>query len=141
MTTATKIFQTSKFGLPNLASVYLNPGRSACPPFLNKVYRWQKKPRILAKIYLEQFGKGYYFVFFRIYGQLLKTNVQKLHFCRAEQKTPWARFSKVRKLFGRISGDIIPFVSSQRRRLEARDFAVILIFILFTTYEKASFTE
>ena len=39
MTTATKIFQTSKFGLPNLASMYLNPGRSACPPFLNKVYR------------------------------------------------------------------------------------------------------
>ena len=26
------------FGLPNLASMYLNPGRSACPPFLNKVY-------------------------------------------------------------------------------------------------------
>ena len=38
MTTATKIFQTSMFGLPNLASMYLNPGRSACPPFLNKVY-------------------------------------------------------------------------------------------------------
>ena len=38
MTTATKIFQTSKFGLPNLASMYLNPGRSARSPFLNKVY-------------------------------------------------------------------------------------------------------
>ena len=39
MTAATKIFQTLKSGLPNLASMYLNPGRSACPPFLNKVYR------------------------------------------------------------------------------------------------------
>ena len=36
------------------------------------------------------------------------------------------RFSKVPKLFGRISGDIILFVSSKRRRLEARNFVVIL---------------
>ena len=50
---------------------------------------------------------------------------------------PGARFSKVPKLLGRISGDI----SSKGRRLEARNFAVILIFILFTTYEKTSFTE
>ena len=54
---------------------------------------------------------------------------------------PGACFSKVPKLFGRISGDIILFVSSKRRRLEARNFAVILIFIPFTTYEKTSFTE
>ena len=52
-----------------------------------------------------------------------------------------ACFSKVPKLFGRISGAIILFVSSKRRRLEARNFAVILIFIPFTTYEKTSFTE
>ena len=52
-----------------------------------------------------------------------------------------ARFSKVPKLFGRISGDIILFVSSKRRRLEARNFAVIFIFNPFTTYEKTSFTE
>ena len=52
-----------------------------------------------------------------------------------------ARFTKVPKPFGRISGDIILFVSSKRRRLEARNFAVILIFIPFTTYEKTSFTE
>ena len=52
-----------------------------------------------------------------------------------------ACFSKVPKLFGRISGDIILFVSSKRRRLEARNFAVIFIFILSTTYEKISFTE
>ena len=44
-------------------------------------------------------------------------------------------------LFGRISGDIILFVSSKRRRLEARNFAVIFIFIPFTTCEKTSFTE
>ena len=47
-----------------------------------------------------------------------------------------ARFSKDPKLFGRISVDIILFVSSKRRRLEARNFAVIFIFIPFTTYEK-----
>ena len=40
-----------------------------------------------------------------------------------------------------ISVDIILFVSSKRRRLEARNFAVIFIFIPFTTYEKTSFTE
>ena len=54
---------------------------------------------------------------------------------------PGACFSKVPQLFGRISGDIILFVSSKRRRLEARNFAVIFIFIHFTTYEKISFTE
>ena len=54
---------------------------------------------------------------------------------------PGACFSKVPKLFGRISVDIILFVSSKRRRLEARNFAVIFIFIPFTTREKISFTE
>ena len=57
------------------------------------------------------------------------------------RKNSGVRFSKVPKLFGRISGDTILFVSSKRRRLEARNFAVILIFIPFTTYEKTSFTE
>ena len=54
---------------------------------------------------------------------------------------PGACFSKVPKPFGRISGDIILFVSSKRRRLEPRNFAVIFIYIPFTTYEKTSFTE
>ena len=58
-----------------------------------------------------------------------------------EKWTPGACFSKVPKLFGRISGDTILFVSSKRRGLEARNFAVIFIFIHFTTYEKISFTE
>ena len=40
-----------------------------------------------------------------------------------------------------ILGYIILFVSSKRRRLEARNFAVILIYIPFTKYEKTSFTE
>ena len=40
-----------------------------------------------------------------------------------------------------FSGDIILFVSSKVRRLEARNFAVIFIFIPFTTYEKTSFAE
>ena len=52
-----------------------------------------------------------------------------------------ACFSKVPKLFGRFSGDIILFVSSKRRCSMSRNFAVILIFIPFTTYEKISFTE
>ena len=54
---------------------------------------------------------------------------------------PGACFSKVPKLFGRISCDIILYVSSKRRRLEARNFAVIFIFIPFTTHKKTSFTE
>ena len=54
---------------------------------------------------------------------------------------PGARFSKVLQLFGRISGDIILYVSSTRGRLEAENFAVISIFISFTTHEKTSFTE
>ena len=58
-----------------------------------------------------------------------------------EEKYPGARFSKVPRLFGRNSGDIILFVSSKRRRLEARNFAVILIFIPYTTYGQTSFTD
>ena len=54
---------------------------------------------------------------------------------------PGTRFSNVPKLFGCISGNIILFVSSKRRHLEARNIPVILIFIPFTTYEKTSFTE
>ena len=40
-----------------------------------------------------------------------------------------------------FSGDIILFPSPKRRRLEALNFAVILISILFTTYKKTGFTE
>ena len=52
---------------------------------------------------------------------------------RAYQLGPLARFLKVPSIFGRILGDVILFVSSKRRCLEARNFAVILIFIPFTT--------
>ena len=52
-----------------------------------------------------------------------------------------ARSSKVPNLFGCVSGDIILFVSKGRRRLKARNQAVILIFIPFTTHQKTSFTE
>ena len=48
---------------------------------------------------------------------------------------------KPRNFNGRISGHIIFYVSSKRRGLEARNFAVILIFIPFTIYEKTSFNE
>ena len=60
---------------------------------------------------------------------------------QAKLEQAGARFSKVPRLFGRISGDIILFVSSKRRCPEARNFADILIFISYTTYEKISFTE
>ena len=66
---------------------------------------------------------------------------ESIHESRQIAATPGASFSKVPKLFGRISGDIILSVSSKRRRLEARNLAVIFIFIPFTTYEKTSFTE
>ena len=52
-----------------------------------------------------------------------------------------ARFSKVPELSGNILDDITFFVSAKRRRLEARNFAVILTFIPFITYEKSSFPE
>ena len=66
--------------------------------------------------------------------------------CRVERDkeimaAPGALFSKVQRLFGSISGDIILFVSSKRRRPEAQNFAVILIFIPYTNYENISFTE
>ena len=50
--------------------------------------------------------------------------------------SPVARFSNDPRLFGCISGDIYLFVYSKRRGLEERNFAVILIFIPSTTYEK-----
>jgi len=47
---------------------------------------------------------------------------------------------KSRNCSGAISGGIIPFVSSKQMRLEAHNFAVFLIFVPFSTYEKISFT-
>ena len=44
-----------------------------------------------------------------------------------------ARVAKVPKLFGRISDGLILFASSKRRRLVARKFALILIFIPLKT--------
>ena len=40
-----------------------------------------------------------------------------------------------------FSGEIILFVSSKRKCSVSQNFAVILIFIPFTTYKKTSFTE
>ena len=48
------------------------------------------------------------------------------------------RLSKLQKLFGLISGDIIYFVSSNRSRLETRNFEVIVIFIHIATKKKAT---
>ena len=61
-------------------------------------------------------------------NKLLETSPGKTH------------FSKVSKLFGCNSGDVIDFfVSSKHRPLQAPNLTVILIFILFTTYQ-TSFT-
>ena len=54
---------------------------------------------------------------------------------------PCGPFLESPELFGCISGDIVLFVSSKRRRLKSRNFVVILIFLLFKTYENTSFTE
>ena len=56
---------------------------------------------------------------------LLKNSVlNRTPRCRCSAP-PVARFSKVPKLFGRISDDIILFASAKRRRPETRNFAVI----------------
>ena len=67
--------------------------------------------------------------------------ISSLRFLQYVLSRSGARFSKVPKLFGRISGYIIHFVSSKRKRLEARNLAFILIFVPFITYEKTGFTE
>ena len=54
---------------------------------------------------------------------------------------PVAHFLKVLKLFGSIFSEIILFVSSEPRHLEAWNFTVVLIFIPFTAYQRTSFTE
>ena len=46
----------------------------------------------------------------------------------------WGLFLESPETFRAYSGDIILFVSSKRRRFEARNFAVIFMFIAFTTY-------
>ena len=52
--------------------------------------------------------------------------------------TQWFPFSKVPRLFGPFRVTVL-FVSP--KRLEARNFAPILIVIALTIYEKTSFTE
>ena len=48
-----------------------------------------------------------------------------------ERASPGACFSKVPNLFGRISGDLILFVSSKRRRFEARYLSLYFILQIF----------
>ena len=55
---------------------------------------------------------------------------------RSHSDRSGAHFAEVPKLFGRIMAAL-----SQRERIEAQNFAVILILVPFTTYEKTSFTE
>ena len=73
-------------------------------------------------------GNNFYFNDLRSYVNLRKIQA-------------WDPFLESPETFRAYSGDIIFFVSSKRRRLEARNFALTCIFIPFTTYEKTSFTE
>ena len=50
-------------------------------------------------------------------------------------KDPGARFSKVPKRFGRISGDIILFLSSKRRCLEAQDCSYFNFYSFFDKHK------
>ena len=77
----------------------------------------------------------------KLQRELCHPKLARKNFGTFEKRAPGACFSKVPKLFGRISGNIILFVSSKLRPLEARNFAVIFSCILFTTCEKTSFTE
>ena len=49
----------------------------------------------------------------------------ELHLWTGRSGGPGVRFSKVPKLLGRISGNIILFVSSKRKRLEAQDILTL----------------
>ena len=54
---------------------------------------------------------------------------------------PGARFSKVPKLFGSVSGATIPFISSQRRGSKPSNFAILLVFLILKTCQKVSFSK
>ena len=54
---------------------------------------------------------------------------------------PGARFSKVPKLFGSISGATITFISSQRRGSKPSDFAILLVFLILKKCKKISFSK
>ena len=74
---------------------------------------------------------------YRLYLVNAKTRKHALVRCVTVRQT----LSPSAPVFGHIWGDIIVFVSSKRRRIEGRNFAVIFIFIPFKTHEKTSFTE
>ena len=72
------------------------------------------------------------FRFFRSYLRA-RLSLQKMTFKR---KYSGVRSPKGPRHFGRISGDMILFECSKPRRLGARNFVLILIFIPFTTHMK-----
>ena len=63
--------------------------------------------------------------------QIIAFDLFEVQHTQLKELIPGARFSKVPKLFWRILGDIILLGSSKRRRLEERNFAVILIYSLY----------
>ena len=54
---------------------------------------------------------------------------------------PGACFSKVPKLFGPISGATTAFISSQRQGSKSSNFAILLVFLIFKTCKKISFSK
>jgi len=54
---------------------------------------------------------------------------------------PGARFSKVPKLLGPISGAPIPFTSSQRQGFKPLNLAILLAFLTLKTCSKISFSK
>ena len=61
--------------------------------------------------------------------------------CIPHSKARGLHVSRKSRNFSGVFRVTFLFVSSKRRRSEARNFAVIFVFLLFTTYEKTSFTE
>ena len=133
------VFGPQKFAGPSKLSKLFGRISSSIILFLSPK-RTRLEPR--------NFAIDLIFILFTTYEKTSFTEEASRSFFRAqkffgtiEKRASGVCFSKVPKLFGRISGNIILFVSSKRRRTEARNFAVIFIFIPLRTYEKTSFTE
>jgi len=79
--------------------------------------------------------------FFRLQSEIVTILWQHALFrpkidCIGRNFEPFDPFLESPETFRAHSGGIILFASSKRKRLEVRNFAVILIFIPFTTYHK-----
>ena len=73
--------------------------------------------------------------------RIMSPEMRPRSFRTFEKQAPGARFSKVPKLFGSISGATIPFISSQRRGSKPSNFAILLVFLTLKTCKKISFSK